>query len=92
MIGSEHVSSGYGTDSVRVLANYGFQEMGLNRIELQVHAFNARARVVYSKVGFVEEGVRRQSTFHEGQFHDEVIMAALAEEWISASSKQDSED
>lgn len=92
MIGSEHVSRGYGTDTVRVVANYGFQEMGLNRIELQVHAFNARARAVYSKVGFVEEGIRRQSTFHDGQFHDAVIMAALAEEWMSASSKQVSEN
>lgn len=82
MIGSEHVDKGYGTDAVRLLTSYGFREMGLNRIELQVHAFNERARAVYAKVGYQEEGVRRDATFHDGRFHDEVIMSALARDWL----------
>lgn len=81
MIGSEHVGHGYGTDSVRLLTNYGFQEMGLNRIEIRVHIFNEPARAVYSKVGYQPEGMRREATFHDGQFHDEVIMSALARDW-----------
>jgi RimJ/RimL family protein N-acetyltransferase len=86
MIGSEHVGSGYGTDAVRVLTDYGFREMGLNRIELRVFAFNARARAVYRKVGFVEEGVAREALFHDGAFHDEVRMAVLAREWFATGS------
>ncbi|MGC5168815.1 GNAT family N-acetyltransferase [Luteimicrobium sp. DT211] len=86
MIGSEHVGRGYGTDAVRLLTAYGFREMGLNRIEIQVHAFNDRARAVYRKVGYQEEGVRRDATFHDGRFHDEVIMSALARDWPPTSS------
>jgi len=81
MIGSEHVGQGYGTDAVRVLTHYGFAEMGLNRIEIRVHAFNERARRAYRGAGYGEEGVRREAVFHDGVFHDEVIMAALAREW-----------
>lgn len=81
MIGSEHVGQGYGTDAVRRLTDYGFREMGLNRIEIQVHAFNDRARAVYAKTGYRVEGVRREATFHDGHFHDEVIMSALARDW-----------
>ena len=81
IIGPAYVDQGYGTDAVRVLTGYGFQEMGLNRIEIQVHAFNARARAVYRRVGFVEEGIRRDATFHSGRFHDEIIMSVLAGEW-----------
>jgi len=92
MIGSEHVGRGYGTDAVRLLTTYGFREMGLNRIEIQVHAFNDRARAVYRKVGYVEEGVRREAVFHDGRFHDEVIMSALARDWPADSSSGPRED
>jgi len=81
MIGSEHVRQGFGTDAVRVLTDYGFREMGLNRIEIRVHAFNDRAQAVYRRIGYRQEGVRRDATFHDGRFHDEVVMSVLAREW-----------
>lgn len=81
MIGSEHVGQGFGTDAVRVLTDYGFREMGLNRIEIRVHAFNDRAQAVYRRIGYRQEGVRRDATFHDGRFHDEVVMSVLAREW-----------
>jgi RimJ/RimL family protein N-acetyltransferase len=84
MIGSEHTGSGYGTDAVRTLVEYGFREMGLNRIQLHVFAFNARARATYRKVGFVEEGVLRETVFHDGAFHDEVVMSVLARDRSAA--------
>jgi len=86
MIGSEHTGSGYGTDAVRTLVDYGFREMGLNRIELHVFAYNARARATYRKVGFVEEGVLRETVFHDGAFHDEVVMSVLARDWFATAS------
>jgi len=83
MIGSEHVGAGYGTDAVRTLVDYGFREMGLNRIELRVFAYNARARAAYAKVGFVEEGVLRETVFHDGAFNDEIVMSVLARDWFA---------
>lgn len=83
MIGSEFVGRGYGSDAVRTLTAYGFREMGLNRIEIGVMAFNLRARSVYRKAGYVEEGIRREAVFHDGTFHDQVIMSMLASEWLS---------
>ncbi|RLZ02364.1 GNAT family N-acetyltransferase [Kocuria tytonicola] len=82
LIAPDHVDRGYGTDAVRLLTKFGFQEMGLHRIELRVFAYNERARAVYRKLGHVEEGTRRDIAFHGGEFHDEVIMAVLAEEWL----------
>ena len=78
MIGAEHVGNGLGSDAVRVLSRYGFAAMGLNRIELGVAGFNDRARRTYERAGYVVEGVRRAALFHDGRFHDEVLMAALA--------------
>ena len=38
------------------------------------------------KVGYHDEGVRREAVFHDGRFHDEVIMSALARDWPSSPS------
>lgn len=81
VIGSEHTGRGYGTDAMRTLIRYGFEEMGLNRIGLEVWAFNTRAIASYTKAGFVEEGRRRQVVFHGGRYYDEVLMSILAPEW-----------
>lgn len=78
---AEHWSRGLGTDALRVMVRYGFEELGLNRIGLGVWAYNDRAIAAYRKVGFVEEGRRRQMAFHAGQFHDEVLMGLLRSEW-----------
>ncbi len=81
IIGAEHTGRGFGTDAMRTLIRYGFEEMGLNRIGLGVWAFNTRAIASYTKAGFVEEGRRREIVFHAGQFHDEVLMSILASDW-----------
>ena len=43
-----------------------------------MRAFNERARAVYSKVGYQEEGVCSEATFDDGRFHDEVFISATA--------------
>jgi RimJ/RimL family protein N-acetyltransferase len=81
IIGDEHVGNGYGPEALRILIRYGFVEMGLHRIQLEVYAYNTRAIEVYRKLGFVEEGRRREVVLHDGDFHDEVVMAILEHEW-----------
>ena len=85
LIGADHVDRGYGTDAVRLLTDFGFMELGLHRIELRVFAYNERARAVYRKLGYTEEGTRRAVAFHHGEFLDEVIMSVLAEEWVRST-------
>ena len=77
VIGPEHQSHGLGSEATRLMIDYGFREMGLNRIELHVYAENERAIAAYQKVGFAQEGVLRSKLFYGGTFHDVVVMAAL---------------
>ncbi len=51
------VGQGYGTEATRAVVEYGFDTVRLHRISLGVYAFNARARRVYEKCGFVHEGI-----------------------------------
>lgn len=70
-------NKGYGTDTVRTLCRFGFEEMGLHRIELRVFAFHAAARRVYEKAGFDVEAVARSAYWDDGAWHDDVFMALL---------------
>jgi RimJ/RimL family protein N-acetyltransferase len=47
---------GLGTEATSLIIDYGFGQLGLERIDLEVLAENGRARRAYEKVGFVETG------------------------------------
>jgi RimJ/RimL family protein N-acetyltransferase len=72
---------GYGSDATRTILRFAFDELNLNRVQLEVYAFNPRAVRAYEKVGFCHEGIRRQALFREGSYHDIHIMAVLRDEW-----------
>lgn len=70
-------NGGYGTDTMRTVCRFGFEMMNLHRIELDVYAENARARRVYERVGFREEGCRRDGLYKYGRYHDVIVMGLL---------------
>ena len=74
-------NKGYGTDTTRTLIRFGFEELGLNLVELKVYAFNPRAMRCYEKAGFRRVGTHRQGLYRNGKFHDEFLMSILREEW-----------
>lgn len=81
LVGPHVYGRGYGKEATRLIIAHAFDEVGLNRVELEVYDFNHRARAVYEAVGFTVEGVRRQALRWDGAFHDAILMAILAEEW-----------
>jgi RimJ/RimL family protein N-acetyltransferase len=72
---------GYGTAATRRLLRIGFEERGLERIQLDTWARNLRARRCYEKCGFRHEGLRRRAVLKGGEWLDVVQMAILREEW-----------
>ena len=83
----EYQNKGLGTEAMKLLVQYGFITLNLNRIQLEVHKFNVRALMSYKKVGFKEEGVRRQAIYVNGEYHDSVIMGILKDEWEKLKSE-----
>ena len=74
-------SQGYGSDALRVLLDFGFGELRLERMWLEVFEFNERARHVYERLGFVHEATFRHAIFHGGRYLDLQRMAILRGEW-----------
>ena len=83
-LGGDHVGKGAGSEALGLAVGFGFRELGFNRIQLDVFAYNSRAIRAYEKVGFVIEGRRRQAMFHDGEFHDDLVMAILFDDWKAA--------
>lgn len=79
---------GYGTDAMRVLLRFIFDQMNMNKVRLEVFSFNARAIKSYEKCGFIKEGVMRQELFRDGKYHDIVTMGILRAEWEKAPSEK----
>ena len=81
-IGDENKrNNGYGTESLRLLLDYGFNYLNLNNIHLGVKTFNERAIACYKKVGFKEYGRRREAYFLNGKYYEDVFMDILAREF-----------
>ncbi len=71
---------GYGTDAIRTLLRFAFDETNLHRISLDVSADNLRGIACYRKCGFVEEGRLRDDRFTGGAYHDTLVMRVLEPE------------
>ncbi len=81
-------SQGYGSDAIRTLLGFAFDEMNLNRVELHVFDENERAIACYRKCGFIEEGRLRQDVYYDGAYHDVVVMSVLREEFDAARTAE----
>jgi RimJ/RimL family protein N-acetyltransferase len=72
---------GIGSEATRLALRYAFDTLNLDRVELRVSQPNARARHVYRKLGFREEGCLRRAAFIDGATIDVVVMGILREEF-----------
>ena len=72
---------GYGSEATRIMLEYAFRTLNLNRVQLHVATDNPAGMKVYTRMGFVHEGTLREAMFHNGRFVDFWLMAVLQREW-----------
>ena len=67
-------------EAARLLQRHLLLELGLHRLELEIYAFNERARAHAERVGFVREGVRRQAYRRGDEWVDGVLYGLVRED------------
>lgn len=72
---------GIGSEASRLALRYAFNTLNLDRLELRVSEPNTRARHIYQKLGFREEGRLRRAAFIDGVAIDVMVMGILREEF-----------
>ncbi len=81
---------GLGTDAIKTVAAFAFDQLGLHRLWSEILTYNtASLRAYVDKCSFRVEGVSRQSAFRDGRFHDQARIALLAEEYRSTPAYDD---
>ncbi len=68
-------------ETIPLILEYAFEELGLNRVYLYTLENNDRARKVYSRNGFTFEGILRQHYFCVGKYQDLHVMSILHSDW-----------
>ncbi len=89
VIGPRFWSKAYGREVAHRFLQYAFEELGLNRVALEVAVTHQAAIKCYKAAGFVEEGVLRDGLFIQGEYVDMVAMSVLRREWLKASKAQE---
>ncbi len=72
---------GLSKEAIRLVLNFAFNHLGLQRVFAKILEHNELTLKLHERLSFKKEGTTRQSVFKEGQFHNEVIMAILKEEF-----------
>jgi ribosomal-protein-serine acetyltransferase len=76
----KNTGQGIMTRAVRLLAEYAFEALDLNRLEIHVATENHRSRRIPERLGFALEGVLRGVQRIRGEYLDHALYAMLREE------------
>jgi RimJ/RimL family protein N-acetyltransferase len=77
---NEH-GKGYGTEATRLMIQYGFTELNLNRIQTQDMDENIAGWRADEKAGFKHEGTMREAIYRFGRYHDVRVYSILRSEY-----------
>lgn len=79
-LGEEFNGNGFMTSVVREMISIGFDELKLNRIEIQCATNNIKSRAIPERLGFIQEGVLRSSEKVNGRFLDHAVYGLLKDD------------
>ncbi len=77
----EHKNKGYMKEGIKAILDYGFNEMGLNRVEALIGHFNEPSLKLVKHFGFVKEGVMREHYCKNGELQDSICFSLLKREY-----------
>lgn len=76
--------SGIMTDCVRMLVNYGFDSLSLNRIYIHCANKNHKSRAIPERLGFILEGIFQDGECLYGEYFDLAVYGMVKRNWIDA--------
>jgi ribosomal-protein-serine acetyltransferase len=80
-LGAAFEGRGLVTAACRAMIDHAFNELGLNRVVISCASENQRSRAIAVNLGFIQEGILRQSDWLKDGFVDQVVYGILASEW-----------
>lgn len=82
-LGEQYQGRGIITASCKKLVTYGFNILGLNRIEIKCGTGNYKSQAIPERLGFKKEGIIRQGELVNDTFIDLCLYSMLKQEWFA---------
>lgn len=82
-LADEFRSKGYGSEAMRLVCDYVFDELGYENIHLEVFSYNTGAIKFYKRAGFKICGVWHNERYAHGRLHDVIMMEYLKQDHLA---------
>lgn len=80
----EEQGKGYGTEALKTIINYAFNDMNLHRLEGEVIEYNEASKKILESLGFKEEGRLREAKYSKGKYWDIIRYGLLRREYVKS--------
>jgi RimJ/RimL family protein N-acetyltransferase len=87
-LGIEHWNQGYTTEAARCIVAFGFEHLGLVRIQATCYPRNPASAKVMQKIGMAYEGLLRGYSYKDGIQEDIAMYAMLRSDWDEGNGGQ----
>lgn len=77
MISDAYKGRGYMREAIATMIVFGFEAMGLNRMEAFIHPDNQASRKLVERAGFRQEGMLAERYFEGGAMSDSLVYGLL---------------
>ncbi len=81
LMSQSYSNQGLGSEAIQLFIQYGFEQLNLHKISLEVFSFNPRAEHVYTKSGFKLEGIIREDFKYNDDYIDTKKYGILKSEY-----------
>jgi [ribosomal protein S5]-alanine N-acetyltransferase len=88
-IGVPYWNRGYCTEAVGALMAFGFQSLGLHRLEARHFIRNPASGRVMQKLGMTLEGIHREAYLRWDRFEDVAMYGILRDEWNALNEQNE---
>lgn len=78
---NKYRGKGIGSKTIKLLIQYGFEELNLNCLVANILEYNTASRRLFEKFGFLAEGVLRERAYKKGRYHNVVPYSLLRREY-----------
>lgn len=82
VMSDDEVYSAHACDVLRMALRFGFTELELYRVCVEIPSYREAEIALYEEAGFLRETQRRQAVFHNGSYYDDLLYGLLQLEWM----------
>ena len=74
VIVEEYRGRGYAKEALQLLEEKAIQKLNLHQLYAEVSIENTSSRALFKAAGYIETAVKKDWSYYENQFHDEIIV------------------